>query len=187
MHIGTAWWFETTNDSIRSNDGTCVFSSHNIDVHSYNSVTKTLQTTLVRVRRWDSSRTDLAGELLVDRQAQRLFLQTQQRGRTLFTPRNFPLGSPKPAQRRHRASTQSPGAVGHVRNALPCSVSGQGLVGRDAVRSLAHIPKWVVSGAFRSGTHRGEVTGMLHFCVLLVGTRMEVGLRTEKWKWMGHQ
>lgn len=110
--------------------------------------------------------TDLAGEVMVNRQAQRLFLQGNKGCRALLAARNFPLGSPQTRTGRHAA----PACGGRgAPDALP-QTSRQGLVWRDGVRSLAHIPVRVSCGAtLRSEAHRGVevfpdgLTVMLHF------------------------
>ena len=48
--------------------------------------------------------TDLAGEVMVNRQAQRLFLQGNKDRRALLAARNFPLGSPQTRTDRHAAA-----------------------------------------------------------------------------------
>lgn len=108
--------------------------------------------------------TDLAGEVMVNRQAQRLFLQGNEGCRALLAARNFPLGSPQTRTDRHAA----PACGGHgAPDALPQTSR---LVWRDGVRSLPHIPVRVACGAtLRSEARRGvdvfpdALTVMLHF------------------------
>lgn len=96
---------------------------------------------------------------MVDGQAQRLLLQSHQGRRALLAARNFPLGSPRARTGRHAdaAARRGHGAP----EARP--QTRQGLVGRDGVGSLAHIPVRVACGAtLRSQARRG-LTVMLHF------------------------
>lgn len=82
----------------------------------------------------------------MDRQAQSLLLQGHQGRGALLATRNFPVGPPGARMRGHGAPHAVPGA------------SREGLVRRDGVRSLAHIPMWVASGPsgpLRSGTLPG--------------------------------
>lgn len=118
--------------------------------------------------------TDLAGEVMVNSQAQGLFLQSDKGRWALLATSNFPIGPPKAGIRRHGASsTYSP--KGHGCPDAVSYRSREGLVRRDIVCSLAHIPIWVAPGP--SGTHgRGALLGlavlpcglkvMLHFCAL---------------------
>lgn len=57
--------------------------------------------------------TDLAGEVMVNGQAQSLLLQSNEGRGALLATRNFPVGSPEAWIRRHGAPTYSPTGGGH--------------------------------------------------------------------------
>lgn len=119
---------------------------------------------------------DLAGEVMVDSQAQSLLLQSNKGRWALLATRHFSVGPPKAGTGRGWASVDGPTSKEH---GTPDAVSHgrvEGLVGRGIVCSLAHIPMWVTRGPpspLRSGALLGLVvsscrkadwrTVMLHF------------------------
>lgn len=117
---------------------------------------------------------------MMNSQTQSLLLQRNKGRRALLAPRNFPFRSPKARIHRHGAPTYSPTGGGHGAPDAVSQTPREGLVRRDSVRSLAHVPMWVASGstaALRREAHpaglavspvraRGEAGGltvMLHF------------------------
>lgn len=98
--------------------------------------------------------TDLPGEVMVNSQAQSLFLQGNQGRWALLTTRNFPVRHPKAGIRRHGSSTYGPASERHCTPDAVSYGSGEGHVRWGSVCSLAHIPTWVAPGS--SGTLRSR-------------------------------
>lgn len=113
---------------------------------------------------WSVPATDLGGEVMVNSQAQSLLLESNKGRRALLTTRNFPVRPPEAGIHRHAGPAYGPARRGQ---GAPDAVSHgprKGLVGRDSVRSLAHIPTWAASGP--TGTLRsGALLGLAVFPV----------------------
>lgn len=104
--------------------------------------------------------TDLAGEVMVNSQAQSLFLQSNECRWTLLTARNFPLSPPKAGSPWHRPPADSPRAERHPD--AGSYGSREWYVGRDSVSSLPHIPLRVTPGP--PGTLRSRAPFGLAVC-----------------------